>query len=108
MFGTTTNLRRRPTTERKPVEDGPLSAAELDQLGDFWRAMNYLSVSQTYLLDTPVRPEPLKREHFKPRPLGYWGTTPDRSNRSAAQRAWQIAPVRWASDCRRLTLCKSL
>ncbi|GAB7128600.1 phosphoketolase family protein [Silvimonas sp. JCM 19000] len=42
----------------------------------YWRAANYLSVGQIYLLDNPLLKEPLKREHVKPRLLGHWGTTP--------------------------------
>ena len=42
----------------------------------YWRAANYLSVGQIYLLDNPLLKEPLKREHIKPRLLGHWGTTP--------------------------------
>jgi xylulose-5-phosphate/fructose-6-phosphate phosphoketolase len=42
----------------------------------YWRAANYLSVGQIYLLDNPLLKEPLKLEHIKPRLLGHWGTTP--------------------------------
>ena len=42
----------------------------------YWRASNYLSVGQIYLLDNPLLKEPLKREHIKPRLLGHWGTSP--------------------------------
>jgi hypothetical protein len=42
----------------------------------WWRAANYLSVGQIYLLDNPLLREPLKRSHIKPRLLGHWGTTP--------------------------------
>ena len=42
----------------------------------YWRAANYLSVGQIYLLDNPLLREPLKIEHVKPRLLGHWGTTP--------------------------------
>jgi len=42
----------------------------------YWRAANYLSVGQIYLLDNPLLREPLKVEHTKPRLLGHWGTTP--------------------------------
>ncbi|HEX5062296.1 MAG TPA: phosphoketolase family protein, partial [Kofleriaceae bacterium] len=56
--------------------DGPLSATELDKLDAYWRALNYLSVGQIYLLDNPLLKETLKREHIKPRLLGHWGTSP--------------------------------
>ncbi len=42
----------------------------------YWRAANYLSVGQIYLLDNPLLREPLAAEHTKPRLLGHWGTTP--------------------------------
>ncbi len=42
----------------------------------YWRAANYLSVGQIYLLDNPLLREPLTKEHVKPRLLGHWGTTP--------------------------------
>ena len=42
----------------------------------YWRASNYLSVGQIYLLDNPLLKEPLKQEHIKPRLLGHWGTSP--------------------------------
>ncbi|MBO0804144.1 MAG: phosphoketolase, partial [Nocardiopsaceae bacterium] len=54
----------------------PLSADELDSLDAWWRAANYLSVGQIYLLDNPLLTEPLRPEHVKPRLLGHWGTTP--------------------------------
>src|SRR5215218_9622178 len=55
---------------------GPLSAAELRLLDAWWRAANYLSVGQIYLLDNPLLTQPLRPEHVKPRLLGHWGTTP--------------------------------
>jgi xylulose-5-phosphate/fructose-6-phosphate phosphoketolase len=54
----------------------PLSDDELDRLNAYWRAANYLSVGQIYLLDNPLLREPLRLEHVKPRLLGHWGTTP--------------------------------
>lgn len=53
-----------------------LSSSELRRLDAYWRAANYLSVGQIYLLDNPLLREPLKPEHTKPRLLGHWGTTP--------------------------------
>ncbi|MDP9342988.1 MAG: phosphoketolase family protein [Actinomycetota bacterium] len=55
---------------------GPLSEQERDLIDAYWRAANYLSVGQIYLLDNPLLREPLKPEHTKPRLLGHWGTTP--------------------------------
>ncbi|HET8820482.1 MAG TPA: phosphoketolase family protein [Thermoleophilaceae bacterium] len=49
---------------------------ELQLVDAYWRAANYLSVGQIYLLDNPLLREPLKVEHVKPRLLGHWGTTP--------------------------------
>jgi len=53
-----------------------LSKNEIQLLDAYWRAANYLSVGQIYLLDNPLLKEPLKAEHIKPRLLGHWGTTP--------------------------------
>jgi xylulose-5-phosphate/fructose-6-phosphate phosphoketolase len=55
---------------------GPLSERELQLLHAYWRAANYLSVGQIYLLDNALLREPLAVEHVKPRLLGHWGTTP--------------------------------
>ena len=54
----------------------PLSAEELAAMQAWWRAANYLSVGQIYLLDNPLLRVPLMPEHVKPRLLGHWGTTP--------------------------------
>ncbi|MBN8996098.1 MAG: phosphoketolase family protein [Rhizobiales bacterium] len=48
----------------------------LELMDRYWRAANYVSVGQIYLLDNPLLREPLKAEHVKPRLLGHWGTTP--------------------------------
>ncbi|MGE5755529.1 MAG: phosphoketolase [Planctomycetaceae bacterium] len=56
--------------------DQPLSPELLRKMDAYWRAANYLSVGQIYLLDNPLLKEPLKLEHVKPRLLGHWGTTP--------------------------------
>lgn len=61
-----------PTTTRQ----NPLSDDELRRMHAYWRAANYLSVGQIYLLDNPLLKEPLKLEQIKPRLLGHWGTTP--------------------------------
>ena len=53
-----------------------LTSDELQRIDAYWRAANYLSVGQIYLLGNPLLREPLKREHIKPRLLGHWGTTP--------------------------------
>ncbi len=53
-----------------------LSPDELRRMHAYWRAANYLSVGQIYLLDNPLLAESLRPEHIKPRLLGHWGTTP--------------------------------
>ena len=61
----------------RQVEVGePLTADEVKKINAYWRAANYLSVGQIYLLDNPLLLEPLRLEHVKPRLLGHWGTTP--------------------------------
>jgi len=60
--------RQRPTAT--------LSAKEVAAIDRYWRAANYLSVGQIYLLDNPLLKQPLSLEHIKPRLLGHWGTTP--------------------------------
>jgi xylulose-5-phosphate/fructose-6-phosphate phosphoketolase len=54
----------------------PIADEQLRLLDAYWRAANYLSVGQIYLLDNPLLREPLQPEHIKPRLLGHWGTTP--------------------------------
>ncbi|TYB97412.1 phosphoketolase family protein [Micromonospora sp. WP24] len=54
----------------------PLTEDELRRLDAYWRAANYLTVGQIYLLDNPLLREPLTAEHLKPRLLGHWGTSP--------------------------------
>ncbi|HEY6278255.1 MAG TPA: phosphoketolase, partial [Streptosporangiaceae bacterium] len=49
---------------------------ELAHLDACWRAANYLTVGQIYLLANPLLTEPLRPEHIKPRLLGHWGTSP--------------------------------
>jgi xylulose-5-phosphate/fructose-6-phosphate phosphoketolase len=67
--------------EQKAAEDdsksaaGPLSAVELRKMHAYWRAANYVSVGQIYLMDNPLLKEPLQLKHIKPRLLGHWGTT---------------------------------
>src|SRR5438105_4142573 len=58
------------------VTGSPLEPDQLARLDAYWRAANYLSVGQIYLLDNPLLREPLRPEHVKPRLLGHWGTTP--------------------------------
>ncbi|MBY5362006.1 phosphoketolase family protein [Rhizobium leguminosarum] len=60
----------------KHVSTAVLTDTELTLIDRYWRAANYLSVGQIYLLTNPLLREPLKGEHIKPRLLGHWGTTP--------------------------------
>lgn len=55
---------------------GPLSEEEVRIINAYWRAANYLSVGQIYLLDNPLLRKPLEIHHIKRRLLGHWGTTP--------------------------------
>src|SRR6187431_1548876 len=76
MVSLTTASRARVSSEPSSADKNPLSAQELNSMDAYWRAANYLSVGQIYLLDNPLLREPLKREHIKPRLLGHWGTSP--------------------------------
>jgi xylulose-5-phosphate/fructose-6-phosphate phosphoketolase len=53
-----------------------LTGTDIELLDAYWRAANYLSAGQIYLLDNPLLRERLRPEHIKPRLLGHWGTTP--------------------------------
>jgi xylulose-5-phosphate/fructose-6-phosphate phosphoketolase len=71
----------RKTMRRRAVELTPQAARSLApdllrKMDAYWRALNYLSVGQIYLLDNPLLKRPLRREHVKPRLLGHWGTSP--------------------------------
>ncbi|ADG75464.1 Phosphoketolase [Cellulomonas flavigena DSM 20109] len=71
---------------------GEVDDATLQRIEKFWRAANYLSVGQIYLLDNPLLRRPLSRDDVKPRLLGHWGTTPGLNflyahlNRAVAER----------------------
>src|SRR6184192_103805 len=54
----------------------PLDAEELRLIHAYWRAANYVSAGQIYLLDNPLLKRPLRLDDIKPRLLGHWGTTP--------------------------------
>ena len=72
---------------------------DLRRIHTWWRAANYLSVGQIYLLDNPLLTVPLKPEHIKPRLLGHWGTTPGLNflyahlNRVIGRRDLDVLPV---------------
>lgn len=65
-----------PDHKTNTQTDAPLSSDQLNKINAYWRAANYLSVGQIYLLDNPLLKVPLEAEHVKPRLLGHWGTTP--------------------------------
>jgi xylulose-5-phosphate/fructose-6-phosphate phosphoketolase len=67
---------QRPGNLKGRTSESPLSNEEQSRMDAYWRAANYLSVGQIYLLANPVLREPLKIDHIKPRLLGHWGTTP--------------------------------
>jgi len=71
MDQTTTTRRGEATRGKTRLDD-----ALLARLDAWWRAANYLTVGQIYLLDNPLLREPLRPEHIKPRLLGHWGTSP--------------------------------
>ena len=64
-----------PATPSLPVATG-VSDELLAEMDAYWRAANFLSVGQIYLLDNPLLKLPLTHAHVKPRLLGHWGTTP--------------------------------
>ena len=59
-----------------PQTSPPLDPQALQLIDAYWRAANYLSVGQIYLLGNPLLREPLEPAHLKRRLLGHWGTTP--------------------------------
>src|SRR5690348_10222443 len=59
-----------------PTSVTKISDAEIEGIDRYWRAPHYLTVGQMYLRDNPLRREPLRVEHVKPRLLGHWGTSP--------------------------------
>ena len=64
------------TLQADASRTAPLSDDEVGLIDRYWRAANYLSVGQIYLLDNPLLRAPLAPGHVKPRLLGHWGTTP--------------------------------
>jgi xylulose-5-phosphate/fructose-6-phosphate phosphoketolase len=84
-------------SETPPAAAGPLSADELHLIDAWWRAANYLSVGQIYLLDNPMLDGPLLPEHVKPRLLGHWGTTPGLNmiyaHMNRVIRAWDLDAI---------------
>ncbi len=64
------------TTTTRPIRPVYTGSTELALMDRYWRAANFLSAAQIYLLENPLLREPLRIEHIKPRLLGHWGTTP--------------------------------
>jgi len=64
------------TAQYAPADETTLTGEELAGLDTWWRAANYLSAAQIYLLANPLLREPLRIDHIKPRLLGHWGTCP--------------------------------
>jgi xylulose-5-phosphate/fructose-6-phosphate phosphoketolase len=64
------------TPTQIPETVQPLSPELLQKIDAYWRAANYLSIGQVYLMGNPLLKEPLTLEHIKPRLLGHWGTVP--------------------------------
>src|SRR5690349_6590183 len=65
-----------PMVARNRAMNGRLSPDLLRKMNAYWRAANYLSVGQIYLMDNPLLKRPLTLQDTKPRLLGHWGTTP--------------------------------
>ncbi len=66
----------RPRTADMIEPQVPATEKELTRLHAYWRAANYLSIGQIYLLDNALLRQPLRPDHIKPRLLGHWGTSP--------------------------------
>src|SRR5258707_270025 len=75
MTAATAEAKRKPVAQSQAAAAGPLSDEELRKMHAYWRAANYLSVGQIYLMDNPLLKEPVQLKHVKPRLLGHWGTT---------------------------------
>jgi xylulose-5-phosphate/fructose-6-phosphate phosphoketolase len=75
MATATADAKRKTAATTKAAPASSLSADELRKMHAYWRAANYLSVGQIYLMDNPLLKEPLQLKHIKPRLLGHWGTT---------------------------------
>jgi xylulose-5-phosphate/fructose-6-phosphate phosphoketolase len=81
------------------LQTEPLAATDAERLDAYWRAANYLSVGQIYILDNPLLREPLVAEQVKPRLLGHFGTTPGLNlvyahlNRAIRQRGLDVLYV---------------
>src|SRR5437899_5657611 len=75
MTPASTDVKRKAGDGSKAAAAAPLSAEQLRKMHAYWRAANYLSVGQIYLMDNPLLKQSLELKHVKPRLLGHWGTT---------------------------------
>ena len=66
-------------SENTCLEKQPLCDEMLQKMDTYWRAANYLSAGQLYLLDNPLLRKPLTMDHVKKKIVGHWGTVPDRT-----------------------------
>ncbi|GHF07839.1 phosphoketolase [Pseudolysinimonas yzui] len=66
----------RAPVDQPTIDQPTIDRTTIDRIDAWWRAANYLSIGQIYLLANPLLREPLTRDHVKPRLLGHWGTTP--------------------------------
>lgn len=62
------------TKTRSTIEEQPLSKEELDKIKRYFYASLYICLGMLYLKENPLLKQPLKKEHFKPRLLGHWGS----------------------------------
>jgi xylulose-5-phosphate/fructose-6-phosphate phosphoketolase len=76
LFSSTEEDYMSAKTMEKRTQKRPLTSDELYRMNAYWRAANYLSVGQIYLLNNPLLRQPLKVEDVKPRLLGHWGSCP--------------------------------
>ncbi len=67
---------RKWKTTNYVLEKQPLNQEMLDKMDAYWRAANYLSAGQLYLLDNPLLKEPLTMDQIKKKIVGHWGTVP--------------------------------
>ena len=68
--------KRPPKATARMSKKGPLTQDQLEKMDAWWRAANYLSAGQLYLLDNPLLKNPLRPEHMKRNIIGHWGTVP--------------------------------
>ena len=78
-----------------------LTDEELGLIDAYWRAANYLSVGEVYLLDNPLLREPLRPDHIKPRLLGHFGTVPGLKERQDRTPPFPPRAVRFKCSCSR-------